>query len=567
MDAPRRWTPGTAILVGGVLLFFAVALVYPVGYMLRQAFIVDGRPTLQFFWILLENPLALRALTNSLALAALTTLFSTLLTLPLAHALTRYTFRGQTVLQALILVPMVMPPFVGAIGLKQLLARYGSLNLLLIDLGLADPSHPPDWLGGGGFWGMVILQVLSLSPVMFLNVSAALANVDPSLREAAQSLGASPWRLFRTVTLPLIIPGWFAGAIIVFIWSFTDLGTPLIFGYSALVPVQIFDGITDLNTNPAGYALVVFVVVLTLGLFLISKRVVSRRSHAMLTRGHTSGSTQKATPTQAAWIWVGAGTVVIAGLLPHLAVVLQSFSGRWFFSVFPAELTTANYAELGAQSSIAGSLRNSLFYASISSILDLLLGVAIAWILTRRRIPFASLLDALAMLPLALPGLVIAFGYVAAFDFKLPWLNPRENPTLLLIISYAVRRLPYIVRSAYAGFQQTSVTLEEASANLGATPFRTLRRITLPLIGANLVAGTILTFSLAMLEVSDGLILAMKEDFYPITKMIWLIMGRIDPNAAGIACALGVVGMAILSVCLFVASRLLGRSLGQLFRS
>jgi len=567
MDAPRRWTFGTAILVGGIVLFFAVALVYPVGYMLKQAFVVEGRPTIRFFGILLENPLALRALTNSLTLATLTTLLSTLLTLPLAHALTRFTFRGQSILQALILVPMVMPPFVGAIGLKQLLARYGSINLLLFDLGLADPAHPPDWLGGGGFWGMVILQVLSLYPVMFLNVSAALANVDPSLREAAQSLGASPWRLFRTVTLPLIVPGWFAGAIIVFIWSFTDLGTPLIFGYSALVPVQIFDGITDLNTNPAGYVLVVFVVVLTLSLFLISKRVVSRRSHAMLTRGHTSGATQKASRTQAAWIWAGAGAVVLAGLLPHLAVVLQSFSGRWFFSVLPTELTTANYLELGAQSSIAGSLRNSLFYASISSVLDLVLGVAIAWILTRRRIPFASLLDALAMLPLALPGLVIAFGYVAAFDFKLAWLNPRENPTLLLIISYAVRRLPYIVRSAYAGFQQTSVTLEEASANLGATPFRTLRRITLPLIGANLVAGTILTFSLAMLEVSDGLILAMKEDFYPITKMIWLIMGRIDPNAAGIACALGVVGMAILSVCLFVASRLLGRSLGQLFRS
>jgi iron(III) transport system permease protein len=163
--------------------------------------------------------------------------------------------------------------------------------------------------------------------------------------------------------------------------------------------------------------------------------------------------------------------------------------------------------------------------------------------------------------------LVIAFGYVAAFDFPVRWLNPRENPTLLLIVSYAVRRLPYIVRSAYAGFQQTSVTLEEASANLGAGPLRTLRRITLPLVMANLVAGTILTFSLAMLEVSDGLILAMKESYYPITKMIWLLMGRIEPEAASIACALGVVGMSILAASLLLASRLLGRSLGQLFRS
>ncbi len=567
MDPSRRWTPGTLALVILVVVFFAVFLLYPVGYMLREAFLVEGRFSLRYFSLLLANPLVVRSLGNSFALASLTTVLTTLLTLPLAHALTRFRFRGQHLLNGLLLVPMVMPPFVGAIGLKQLLARYGSLNLLLMDLGWVDPAHPPDWLGAGGFWGMVILQVLNLYPVMLLNVSAALANVDPSLREAAQNLGAGSWRLFRTVTLPLILPGWFAGAIIVFIWAFTDLGTPLIFGYSPVVPVQIFDSLSELNTNPVGYALVVFVVFLTLALFLISKRLLARRSYAMIARGHTSGASTSANPRQTAWIWLGGGLLVFAGLLPHLAVLLQSFSGRWFFSVLPTEFTTANFAELRTQGAIVGSLRNSLLYASLSAGIDLVLGVAIAWILTRRRIPFASVLDALAMLPLALPGLVIAFGYVAAFDFKIAWLNPRENPTLLLIISYAVRRLPYIVRSAYAGFQQTSVTLEEASANLGASPLRTLRRITLPLVTANLIAGTILTFSLAMLEVSDGLILAMKEDFYPITKMIWLIMGRIDPNAAGVACALGVVGMAILAASLLAASRLLGRRLGQLFRS
>jgi len=148
-----------------------------------------------------------------------------------------------------------------------------------------------------------------------------------------------------------------------------------------------------------------------------------------------------------------------------------------------------------------------------------------------------------------------------------PWLNPRENPTLLLIVSYSVRRLPYIVRSAYAGFQQTSVTLEEASANLGASPWRTLWRITLPLVMANLVAGTILTFAFAMLEVSDSLILAMREQYFPITKMIYALLGRIEPNAPAVACALGVVGMGLLAASLLVAGRLLGRRLGQLFRA
>jgi len=162
---------------------------------------------------------------------------------------------------------------------------------------------------------------------------------------------------------------------------------------------------------------------------------------------------------------------------------------------------------------------------------------------------------------------VLAFGYVVGFDFKIPWLNPRDNPTLLLVISYSVRRLPYIVRSAYAGFQQASVTLEEASANLGATPFRTLRKITLPLVMANLIAGTILTFSFAMLEVSDGLILAMREKYFPITKMIWQVLGRIDPNAPSVACALGMVGMVILTASLMGAGKILGKKMGQLFRA
>ena len=557
----------TAAFLSLLLLFFGAFLFYPASFMLKGAFFAGGKFTLRYFSLLLESPLQRQSIFNSFAIALLTTALTTLLALPLAHWMTRFDFWGKTLLGGLLLVPMIMPPFVGAIGLGQLLARFGSVNLFLMDLGILPPDKPIDWLGQGGFWGIVILQVMNLYPIMFLNVSAAMANVDPSLRESAQNLGASGWRLFRTITLPLILPGYFAGAVIVFIWAFTDLGTPLIFGFSRLVPVQIFDAINDLNTNPIGYALVVFVLLLTLALFLISKRALAGRRYEMMARGHTSGAEARATPGRTLAIWAVAGALIGLALLPHLAVVVHSFAEHWFFSVLPRQWTAANYGEILGHGLTASSIRNSLFYSSLSALLDLMLGVVIAWLLTRKRIPFAGLLDALAMLPLALPGLVLAFGYVAGFDFKIRWLNPRDNPALLLIISYSVRRLPYIVRSAYAGFQQTSVTLEEASANLGAPPFRTLRKITLPLVMANLMAGTILTFSFAMLEVSDGLILAMREQFFPITKMIWQLMGRIDPGAPGVACALGVVGMLILSASLLVAGKILGQKLGQMFRA
>jgi iron(III) transport system permease protein len=558
---------GTTLTLLVVLLaFFAAFLFYPVSFMLRRAFGAGGEFTLQYFGLLLASPLQREALRNSFAIALLTTGLTTLIALPLAHAMTRFEFRGKALLGGLLLVPMIMPPFVGAIGLQQLLARFGSLNLLLTQLGLLAPGRPVDWLGQGGFWGIVTLQTLSLYPAMFLNVSAAMANVDPTLREAAQNLGAGGGRLFRTVTLPLILPGWFAGAIIVFIWAFTDLGTPLIFGFSRVVPVQIFDSLNELNTNPQGYALVVFVLVLTLALFLASKGWFAGRRYEMLARG-SAGTEARATGRQTALIWAGAGGLILLALLPHVTVIVESFSERWFFTVLPDTWTVAHYTEILGQGLTASSIRNSLFYASLSAGVDLVLGVAIAWLLTRRRIPFANLLDALAMLPLALPGLVLAFGYVAGFDFKVSWLNPRQNPTLLLIVSYSVRRLPYIVRSAFAGFQQTSITLEEASANLGASPLRTLRRITLPLVMANLIAGTILTFSFAMLEVSDSLILAMRDQYAPITKMIYQLMGRIEPDAPSVACALGVVGMVILAGSLLIAGRLLGRKMGQLFRA
>lgn len=560
-------TPGTVSLLALLFAFFGCFLFYPAGLMLKEAFVVDHQLSLANFQLLLQSPLQRESLRNSLLIALSTTLLATLAALPMAWCTTRFSFKGRSLLTGLLLVPLIMPPFVGAIGLKQLLARFGSLNLFLMELGILPADQPIDWLGAGGFWGIILLQTFNLYPILLLNLSAALANIDPSLTEAGENLGAQGWRLFRTVTLPLILPGYFAGAILVFIAAFTDLGTPIIFGFSRVVPMQIFDAINDLNSNPLGYTLVAFVLLMTMVLFGFSKRWLAGQRFEMTPRGHVAGAERAATRGQTVLIWMSLGAWTLAALLPHFAVIGQSFSDHWFMAILPDSWTTTHYSSLWGHGLTASTIRNSLKYSSLSALLDLGLGVGIAWLLTRRRIPFAGLLDTLAMLPLALPGLVLAFGYVAAFDFKTSWLNPRIDPVFLLVISYSVRRLPYIVRSAYAGFQQTSVTLEEASASLGASPWTTLRRISLPLVMAHLIAGTVLTFSFAMLEVSDGLILAMKDAYFPMTKMIYVLMGRIDPGAPGIACALGVVGMLLLTTSLLLAGRLLGKKLGQLFRA
>ncbi|HKY10096.1 MAG TPA: iron ABC transporter permease [Candidatus Binatia bacterium] len=560
----RRYdlNPANAAVLIFLWLFFAVFMLYPLAYVFTNAFFTAEGFSLVFMKLLFTSPNYTIILANSVNLGLAVTLLTTLLSLPLAFLLVRYHFPGKALLSGLILIPMVLPPFVGAIGMRQLLARFGSINLLLMQMGII--SQPIDWLGGGSFWGVVILEALHLYPIMYLNLAAALANVDPSLEEAARNMGANGFKLFRTVTFPLILPGYFAGAIIVFIWAFTDLGTPLIFEYREVVAVQIFNMVTDLHQNPMGYAFVVAVIALTLFFFYLSKRILGGGRYEMLGRGHVTSAAQPASLSLTLLAYAVVLGISALALIPHFGVLLTSISKSWFLSVLPEEYTFKFYQDMFSHDLALVSIKNSLLLSGLSTVLDVVVGVVIAYLLARKRVPGSAVLDALAMLPLALPGLVLAFGYVAAFSAT-P-LDARINPVPLLVIAYAVRRLPYMVRAAYAGFQQTSVALEEASINLGASPMRTFFQITMPLLFANLIAGAVLSFSFAMLEVSDSLILASKEPHYPITKAIYALLGRIA-DGPYIASAMGMLGLLLLAASLLIAGRFFGRRMGELFRA
>jgi iron(III) transport system permease protein len=223
------------------------------------------------------------------------------------------------------------------------------------------------------------------------------------------------------------------------------------------------------------------------------------------------------------------------------------------------------------------ALLNSLVLSVGATAMDIVFAFAIAWLCVRKRVIGGNALDVVSMLPLAVPGIVIAFGYLGAFGglfgdqsalkgtFLEYVLDPRTNPMFLLAVSYAIRRLPYMVRSAHAGLEQVSRTYEEAAANLGASPFRVVWRVTLPLTIANLMAGAILCFAFSMLEVSDSLILAQSQDFYPITKAIYVLLDGLE-NGLNVASALGVWATALLGAAMLWAAALMGRKLGQMFR-
>jgi len=539
---------GAQVLCLLLLAALAALLVLPILKVVASGFQTGGRFSLFFVINAFSREVYRQGLVNSLMIGLCVTVLTALISIPLALISHRFDFTAKKLFSAVVLVPMILPPFVGAIGLRRMLAREGGpVNLMLSHLGLVDPLNPPNWLGEHAFWAVVILEALHLYPIFLLNIQAALANIDPTLEQASENLGAGPLRTFRRVTLPLMRPGLFAGGSIVFIWSFTELGTPLMFDFNEVAPVQVFHGLHHIDIHPQPYALVVILLAVSV---LVSAR--TRRLGPLL-------SLAAAAPFI---------VVFCLAVVPHAGVILLSVADKWQGTLLPAAWTAAHHGEALTSPVSLPAVLNSLRYASLSMIVDLIIGFAVAYVVVRTRAFGRTALDALSMLPLAVPGIVMAFGYIALTrpGGMLAAPDPRStDPTVLLIIAYAVRRLPYVVRSCAAGLEQTSVTLEEAARNLGAGALRTIGRITVPLVMANLVAAALLAFSFAVLEVSDSLILAYWPEDYPVTKAIWELSFRLQHGEA-IASALGVWGMLLLAATIFIASRILGKRLGALFR-
>lgn len=549
-------------------VFFVLFFLLPIWGTLHTAFLdARGGPTLDYVLEVFRNPLYREGLENSAMIAVFTTLGCLLVALPLAYAYVRYQFPGRTLLNSLLLIPLILPPFVGALGVQAMLGQAGALNSLLMALGLVRAEQPIDWLGEGQMAGVIVMNILHLYPIVYLNVAAALANLDPALEDAAANLGCPPWRRLWRVTLPLTLPGLFAGSAIAFIWAFTELGVPLMFDYDRVTSVQIFAAIKDLSNNPFPYALVVVLLFFTTVFYIGS---------TLLLRGDLAGGGGRATGGASLMVlsrptgllcMTGFLAIIGLALLPHLGVVLLSLATDWYRTLLPARLTLAHYGgALGHELTLV-AIANSLKYSTLATGLDVLLGVGVAWVVVRSTLRGRQLLDAMAMLPLAVPGIVMAFGYLALSREGQPldWLMLGEDPLLLLVVAYAMRRLPYVVRSCAAGLQQISPTLEEAAQNLGAPPWRGLARITLPLLAPNVLAGALLAFSFAMLEVSDSMILAQQTRYFPITKAIYSLASALG-DGPGLAAALGVWSMVFLTLTLLGAGAVLGQKMGALFR-
>jgi|GEM_PF-171730 len=545
-------TPRASLLA--LATFFLLFMGFPLSHVLLRAFFVNGYPSLHFFYVMLKSEFFRDVIYNSLNIALATTVLSSVIAYPLALIMARFRIPFGQILHPLLLVPLVVPPFVGAVGIRQLFGRFGSINLALLNAGVIE--SPISWLGSRNLLGIVALQTIHLVPILYLSIRASLANTHVSLEEAALMSGATRWKTLRRITIPLSFPGWFAGAVLVFISSFTDLGTPLVFEYRAVLSVQIFNMLSDLNENPVGYSFIVFVCLVSLSLFYLSKASLLEGGYASSGRTHTR---EYRRPVRYLVGVLGSAAIVayvVFSSLPQLAVLLVALSDDWFMTVLAQRWTLRHFVQVLEHPLSARSLFNSLALSAVASGITVLVGFLAAYLIARYRTRSVRLLEMTTILPLAIPGIVFAFGYVGAFSGTL--LDNRFNPFPLLIAAYIVRRMPGMVRSAFAGLQESSVALEEAGLMVGATPRQVATRILLPLMSKHLIVGAVLTFAYSMIEVSDGIVLAMEERFYPISKAIYALLGR--PDGIELASALGSVVMVIMVVAFFMAERLSSRS-------
>ena len=554
------WGSFSVFLV--VLSLLVVLLLYPVVVVLYAAFTVGGKFSLLNFTNFFANKLFMECFSNSLVVAVAAVITTSVIGISLAYFLTRYDFPGRRILEILAMVPIIIPPFVGAIGLTYFFGRFGIVNLFL-----TETFHIKSIPFLKGPLGILFVETIHLYPLIFLNCSASLAGIDPSLEESAKNLGASGFHLFKTVTFPLMVPGYAAGALLVFIWSFSDLGTPLMLQYFKLLAPQAYHRITSftiLDVN--GYVMCVLLAAVSLLTLFLVRKYVSLRQYSIISSGISPAAlVKKLRGRKLLLVLPFCTAIVLISLTPHIGILLASLAKVWSMTYLPETYTLDHYSEVLFRT--PQFIQNTLLYCSISALFDIILGAVIAYLLVRKTFLGKDALDALAMLPFAIPGIVIGIGYLRMFyRLKIPGLGVSLTATwFILPISYMIRRLPYTVRSCVASLQQIHISLEEASMNLGANRFQTFLHVTLPLMLTGIIAGGILAFVNAVVEISTTLFLTPSLERASLSFGIYQYI--YNPRGKGPASALGVFAILLVSISIIVVNKIFGRRMGTIFRA
>jgi len=485
-----------------------------------------------------------RGLWNSVYVSVLTVGGAGVLGTSLAFFLSRYAFPLRRLIVGLAVLPLALPPLVGVIAFLFL---YGESGILprslqaLFDL----ESVPFSFEGIVAIW---VVHVYSMYVYFYLFVAAALRGVDRSTYEASFDLGAGGATTFRRVILPLLKPALVGAALLVFMISMASFTAPLLFaGAEPFLTLQIFN--YKMNGDVSMSAGVATVLTLICLLFLVLIDRFGRTRGSVATKGVAAPAAPVRGRLAGLAVMVASGVFVLVLLLPIATIFLVSFAeeGSWTYQLLPERYTFANYAALAADPDVLAPILNSLSMALIATVGNLLFGVIAAVYIVKTRVPGRGVARALAILPFAIPGTVIAVNLIAAFNQpSLPGFGQILVGTFwILPLAYFVRNVPLVVRATTAALERYDDRLTEASLDLGATHLLTMWRIVLPVIRPAVMAGTLLSFVAAVGEFVSSILLYVYSN-RPISVEILAQLRLYDFGAAA-AYAVFLMGIILLS--------------------
>ena len=546
------------LLISPLFLILFAYVIFPFYSTFLQSFTGENRFANYAKFFSLNSPANLEALWNSFYISIFSVICCAVVGITMAFLLERYEFPGRRLLSVLVLVPMALPPLVGVLSFTFLYGESGIFPRFFQQLFSLD--EVPFALKG--IWGVVVVHTFTMYTYFYLTASAAIKGLDPSLEEAATSLGASRIYVWRKVILPMLTPSIIASSLLVFMVSMASYTAPLMFGVERTMTMQIYLARTNGNLDMAATQSTILSIVSILFLFIM-RWYQNRRNYQNLSKGisvHRSEVTSK--PLKYIAIFLSfLGTLIL--ILPILVLVLISFSkdGAWTVQILPTEYTLDHYKALFTDERTWRPIWNSIQMGAVATVGNILFGVAAAYAMIRLSFKGKALLDVLIMIPWALPGTVVAVNLIAAFSTEnvFAFNQVLIGTFWILPLAYFVRHLPLVFRSTSASLMQLDQSIEEAARSLGASWWYTFKKIVLPLILSGIIAGTLLALVQSIGEFVASILLYSTSTI-PLSVAIFQ---KLYAFKFGTACAYGVLQIVLILVVLLISEKLSKGSAGS----
>ncbi len=513
----RKKLMGDPILVTTIVVlitFLTLFILYPLAILLVDSFVGDGGFSFNVFKRIFNMPTFTHAITNTLKVGFLVGILSTLVGLLFAYVEV-YVRMGKFtggLFKVVSMLPVVSPPFVLSLSMIMLFGKAGIITRFLLKI--YDNSVY-------GFWGIAIVQTLTFFPVCYMMLKGLLKNIDPSLEEAARDMGASRWKVFTSVTFPLLLPGLGNAFLVTFIESIADFANPMIIGgsYDTLA-TTIYLQITGAYDKAGAAAMAVVLLCITLAMFAVQKYYLERKTAATLTGKASRGRMLITDRSVRVPLTVLCSLVALFVIMMYICVPIGACFPTWGYKFFP--LTGKWFKLVFTRYHGFQAFRDSFVLSLISAPITALLSMIISYLVVKRKFKSKGFIEAVSMLAMAVPGTVLGVGYIRGFSgglFHSGFLQGLYGTGLILIIVFVVRSLPTGTRSGISALRQIDKSIEESAYDMGADSFRVFMTVTLPLIKDSFLSGLVTAFVRSITAIS-AIILLVTPQFLLITVQI-----------------------------------------------